>query len=141
MRGNDPQQCSEICCGAAAGEGTGGRAALMTDITSENQRRSPSLSYTLASGLPTAASHAVVSLCRSLKMAPYMAASKPERSSVSLGLVNTGSESCNSMNMIDDGKHMLRNINVHAIKIEIITIDPFIVKNKFIKTALRAVLN
>ena len=44
-------------------------------------------SNSLASCLPAAASHAAVSPCWSLKMVPYMAASKPGRSSISLGLV------------------------------------------------------
>lgn len=69
--------------------------------TEESKQIAASLSYGLESCLPTAASHAVVSLCRSLKMVPYMAASKPEKSSVSLGLVSTGSKSFNSINMID----------------------------------------
>ncbi len=74
----------------------------MTDIKLNNRSRerfSLSLSYRLASRLPTAASHAAVSLCWSLKMVPYMAASKPEKSYVSLGLVSTESESFNSMNI------------------------------------------
>lgn len=69
----------------------------MSDIIAESKQISASLSYGLASCLPTAASHAVVSL----KMVPYMAASKPEKSSVSLGLVSAGSKSFNSINMID----------------------------------------
>lgn len=93
---------SQICCRAVSREGAGGRAALMTDIKLKNQSRgwfSLSLSYRLASRLPTAASHAVGRLCWSLKMVPYMAASKPEKSYVSLGLVSTGLESFNSMNI------------------------------------------
>lgn len=42
-----------MCCGAASGEGTGGRAALMTDITSKkNQSREwRSLSFFLQFGI------------------------------------------------------------------------------------------
>lgn len=69
-----------------SGKGTGGRAALMSDIKAESKQIAASLSCGLASRLPTAASHAVVSLWPSLKMVPYMAACKPEKSSVSLGL-------------------------------------------------------
>lgn len=77
---------SQACCWAVAGETTGGRAALMRDITWKNQSRSLFfLSYRLASGLPAAASHAVASLCWSLKMVPYMVASKPEKAYVGLG--------------------------------------------------------
>lgn len=50
----------------------------------ESKPLSLSLSYGLASDLPAAASHAVVSLCWRLKMAPYMAASKPGKSYVGL---------------------------------------------------------
>lgn len=49
IRGNAPQQRAHgFCCGAASGKGTGGRAALISDITAKSQSRSQLL---LSNGL------------------------------------------------------------------------------------------
>lgn len=121
-----------MCCGAASGEGTGGRAALMTDITSKKIKAGSGalflFSYSLASCLPTAASHAAVSPCWSLKMVPYMAASKPERSSISFGLVSTDSQSSNSMNTKDGMRHICFKVDVHPNKMKISIYDHFLFK-------------
>lgn len=61
-------------------------------------------------------------------MVPYMAASKPERSSISLGLVSTDSQSSNSMNTKDGMRHICFKVDVHLNKMKISIYDHFLFK-------------